>query len=173
MQFVPRQWEGWSLIEPEQLATSDEQAQPIGHFAVIDHLPIDTSYAYDADLQHTLAGRELLLDDLPYSITMLHDHYLHGFITYIPGILQKQQYYHCQRCGNHTQRLFAAFHCARCQHRCVYCRKCITMGRVSQCTPLVRWIGPVTEVLCKPDYRMHWSGSLSQGKNGLHNVSVT
>src|SRR5690606_27188817 len=44
-----------------------------------------------------------------------------------------------------------------------YCRKCFMMGRVSTCTPLVSWTGPI------PDMELHesplrWNGTLSPGQ---------
>ncbi|WP_328703170.1 DEAD/DEAH box helicase [Alkalihalobacterium elongatum] len=44
--------------------------------------------------------------------------------------------------------------------RCCYCRKCIMLGRVSQCTPLLRWTGPVPENQAT-EHQLAWNGDLS------------
>ncbi|WP_408007859.1 DEAD/DEAH box helicase [Pseudalkalibacillus sp. A8] len=59
------------------------------------------------------------------------------------------------------KELFAAFPCYRCKEECTYCRNCVMMGLVSQCTPLLRWNGP------EPAFQvdepiLQWEGQLSE-----------
>lgn len=57
--------------------------------------------------------------------------------------LFKQKSFKCNRCHNENQEEFIQFECARCNELCVYCRHCINMGRMSNCTDLIVWSGPV------------------------------
>ncbi|MFB6650182.1 ATP-dependent helicase ComFA, partial [Bacillus toyonensis] len=80
----------------------------------------------------------------------------------VQGVIKKASKYICQRCGNIEQRLFASFLCKRCSKVCTYCRKCITMGRVSECAVLVRWIAERKgEKSLNP---LQWNGTLSTGQ---------
>lgn len=162
MRFVPYESNGRSLIAPEDLCSVGPSV-PIGKIHVFDPLPVDPEFSFDKELQQTLEGKELLLDELSFSTETLHDHYLHGYLAYSSGILHKDGKYACQRCGNEVQRLFAKFSCARCRETCVYCRKCVMMGRVSVCTPLLNWCGPRTEYGKRPPLSA-WQGELSSGQ---------
>ena len=52
--------------------------------------------------------------------------------------------------------------CKRCGKACAYCRKCITMGRVSECTVLVRGIHERNgDRELNP---LQWNGALSIGQ---------
>ncbi len=110
-----------------------------------------------------LAGKQLLLEelssDLQREISNLKEK---GEIVCVQGIIKKASKYICQRCGNIEQRLFASFLCKRCGKACVYCRKCITMGRVSECTVLVRGIHERNgDRELNP---LQWNGALSIGQ---------
>lgn len=110
------------------------------------------------ELQRFLAGRSLLASELPFSEKILQQH--EHQIQTTPGISKG---WRCNRCANTTQRLFAAFPCARCKKDCHYCRKCIMMGRVSTCTPLYSWNGPAPEwEISEPV--LQWEGELSPGQ---------
>lgn len=125
----------------------------------IPDIPVDESFAFHRDLQRLLVGRLLLLEEIPFSLEVIHDHGVHGYIRYEKGILVEGREYVCQRCRNSASHLFGTFPCARCGEACVYCRQCIMMGRVSQCTPLVRWKGPDPS-FSFPD-ALRWRGQLS------------
>lgn len=66
----------------------------------------------------------------------------------------------CMRCHNGKKYLFATIDCARCQKRHLYCRNCIHMGRVMECTPLYEWTG---ESIVWPNYEKpcSWEGELT------------
>ena len=53
--------------------------------------------------------------------------------------------------------------CKRCSKVCAYCRKCITMGRVSECAVLVRGIAERKRE--KNSNLLQWNGTLSTGQN--------
>ena len=69
----------------------------------------------------------------------------------------------CANAGNVDRRLFASFLCKRCSKVCAYCRKCITMGRVSECAVLVRGIAERKRE--KNSNLLQWNGTLSTGQN--------
>ncbi|MDQ0214961.1 competence protein ComFA [Oikeobacillus pervagus] len=118
---------------------------------------------FSPDLQLFLFGRHLLHDEIPFPSPVIDAHQTQGFIAHDQGVTKTKQSYQCQRCGNHDSTLFAHFPCARCQQTCVYCRNCIMMGRVSECTPLYRWTGPPPEQTAIQS-TLQWSGQLSPGQ---------
>ncbi|MBC6975190.1 DEAD/DEAH box helicase [Bacillus sp. Xin] len=109
-----------------------------------------------------LAGRQMLLEELSLSKDELDRLKRQGDISLVKGVIKKSSRYVCQRCGNSEQRLFAAFLCKRCNEMCTYCRKCITMGRVGECTVLVRDI-KAAKWGCVPN-PLRWEGQLSPGQ---------
>ncbi|MED3445362.1 DEAD/DEAH box helicase [Bacillus thuringiensis] len=111
-----------------------------------------------------LAGKQLLLDELSSDLQReLNDLKKKGEVVCVQGVKKKASKYVCQRCGNIEQRLFASFLCKRCSKVCTYCRKCITMGRVSECALLVRGIAERKRE--KNLNLLRWSGTLSTGQN--------
>ncbi|WP_345242330.1 DEAD/DEAH box helicase [Pontibacillus salipaludis] len=86
----------------------------------------------------SLSGKLLLDHQLPDDHhTLLENKYL----IKIPAITKKYLDYTCHRCGNRVQRFFASWPCG-CGASCVYCRKCVQMGRVAFCSSLYIWTGP-------------------------------
>lgn len=145
MRFIRYRCDGKMLIAPESLRnqTFDQSiCSPISKLPHYETPSRNHKFRYSHELALFLQGKELLIDELPFSLIDIHKHYEHGYVTYVKGIVRKKNEYVCTRCGNCNQSLFASFDCARCNEECVYCRKCIELGRVSECTPLVRWIGP-------------------------------
>lgn len=111
-----------------------------------------------------LAGKQLLLDALSSDLQReLNDLKKKGEVVCVQGVKKKASKYVCQRCGNIEQRLFASFLCKRCSKVCTYYRKCITMGRVSECALLVRGIAERKRE--KNLNLLRWSGTLSTGQN--------
>ncbi|PFJ17363.1 DNA/RNA helicase [Bacillus cereus] len=110
-----------------------------------------------------LAGKQLLLEELSSDLRdKLNDLKKKGEIVCVQGVKKEASKYICQRCGNMEQRLFASFLCKRCNKVCTYCRKCITMGRVSECAVLVRGIA---ERKREKDLNpLQWKGVLSAGQ---------
>lgn len=107
-------------------------------------------------LRNVLAGKQLLREEIPFELIDS------PFISKRPGILfYKKGRVCCNRCGNSDKELLAEFPCARCGKKCVYCRACIMMGRVSECTLLYGWNAEMAEIVATP---LEWNGSLSDGQ---------
>ncbi|MEW8986543.1 MAG: DEAD/DEAH box helicase family protein, partial [Bacillus sp. (in: firmicutes)] len=107
-------------------------------------------------LRNVLAGKKLLREEIPFEMVDS------PLISKRPGILfDKKGRACCNRCGNSDKELLAEFPCARCGKKCTYCRACIMMGRVSECTPLYGWSGEMPEIAPAP---LQWNGSLSVGQ---------
>jgi competence protein ComFA len=146
-------------LTPEQLLTNQPPTlQKISDITIPPAAPPNPSFNYSPQLQLYLSGRSLLPDELPFSIETLQDHHLNGYIAYGKGVDNN----HCNRCGNSKKHLFATYPCFRCKEPCTYCRNCLMMGRVSECTPLITWIGPLPINHDQPIF--DWQGTLSQAQ---------
>ncbi|MCM3124138.1 DEAD/DEAH box helicase [Mesobacillus sp. MER 48] len=108
-----------------------------------------------------LIGKQLLTDELPFTTEELQHHQEHGYLIYRKGFNLKEM--SCTRCGTTDSSWFAEFPCGRCGKVEFYCRKCLMMGRVSECTPLISWAGRELEfeIVDKP---LLWDGQLSDGQ---------
>lgn len=153
-------YENKILIPTDQ---EKEHAKRITDFQDIPHPLLDTSFPFNQHLQHYLHGKRLLLDEIPFPFETIQSHYQHGYLKYDHGVTAAKKGNACQRCGNKKASLFAAFHCARCGRECTYCRHCIMMGRVSECTPLISWSGP-KPATAPHSYTLDWNGTLSKGQ---------
>jgi competence protein ComFA len=123
---------------------------------------INPSFTYSKDLQKHLQGKKLLIDEIPFPFEIIHRHYENGYIEYAYGLEKTNKQLRCNRCNNSDQSLIGSFKCARCGEYCSYCRSCILMGRVSECTPLLIWTGPESDIQHKKFDAMHWNGQLSR-----------
>ncbi|WP_214480751.1 DEAD/DEAH box helicase [Bacillus sp. SM2101] len=153
---------------PESLATSELekhhlQKKPLGQCSFMSPPTCNSSYVYSKQLQQYLFGKQLLLHDIPYPLDLIHEHYVNGYLTYQQGIAFKHGNYYCKRCGNRNKQLFSSFLCARCHEKCTYCRKCIMLGRISECTPVIHWIGPSPDSP-RNDGSLQWDGTLSKSQ---------
>lgn len=145
------------------MLVSPVKAVPFSELPTVEQPPLNPTFQYDEKLQQTLYGKSLLFDELLFTIEQIQQHYENGYVKYSPGISKTSNGYLCSRCRNEKSRLFAAFSCFRCKSdNCAYCRNCIMMGRVSQCTPLVSWNGP--KVKWSHENNLHWNGELSSGQ---------
>ncbi|MCD7034455.1 DEAD/DEAH box helicase [Metabacillus sp. GX 13764] len=81
-------------------------------------------------------------------------------ITSVPGVQKISGKWRCARCHVKEQRFYAVFYCASCHKDCRYCRNCLMMGRVSECTPLYRWTGSPNKTDKQPCL-LDWKGTLS------------
>ncbi|MDQ0269098.1 DEAD/DEAH box helicase [Cytobacillus purgationiresistens] len=130
---------------------------------------MNTQYPINEDLQTLLQGKQLLHDDLTHPYELIQEHYENGYLQYRKSIAFEKNKPVCRRCGNTNPSLFAQFPCARCQEEaCTYCRNCLMMGRVSSCTPLLSWAGPIIppETIDSP---LQWDGQLSAGQKKASN----
>ncbi|WP_312092860.1 DEAD/DEAH box helicase [Niallia sp.] len=126
--------------------------------------PLKETFPFNPHLQSTLQGKALLFEEIPFSQEEIQAHYENGYCTYVKGIDKNaRNKYVCKRCGNENQQIFASFLCARCKEECTYCRNCMMMGRISECTPLITWNG--TQLTQETsEIALRWSGTLSQGQ---------
>lgn len=152
-----------SKLIPDKLLHSSSKTHPISSIDQIPSQQMNPDYPFNKELQQQLAGKQLLLDDLPFPIEEIQEHYENGCLIYRKGIHFAKNKPACTRCGNQDKHLFSRFPCARCGEECLYCRKCIMMGRVSACTPLISWTGPPPYFAIKSP-QLSWNGSLSDGQ---------
>ncbi len=164
MRFVSLFLNNRLTIAPEILVNdSSLKAVPFGELSTLEQPPLNPTFQYDKKLQQILYGKQLLFDELPFTVDQIQLHYENGYVKYSHGICKTSNGYLCSRCGNEKSRLFAMFSCFCCKNdNCVYCRNCIMMGRVSECTPLISWSGP--EVRWSRGNKLHWNGELSSGQ---------
>ncbi|MGJ9457632.1 DEAD/DEAH box helicase [Oceanobacillus sp. CF4.6] len=106
------------------------------------------------------AGKLLLRKEILLNEPSFQQLLANNLLTAKKSIIQKNFHYQCQRCGNENPHLFAKLPCQRCHHTHRYCRKCIEMGRVSECELLYYWNGT------EPDWSYHvdpcsWKGKLT------------
>lgn len=130
--------------------------------------PVNPAFSFSPELQLLLCGKQLLIDDLPIPLTEIQTHYENGYVTYRKAIEYIGKKPICMRCGNQDPSWFASFPCARCGETCLYCRKCLMMGRISACTPLIGWNGPEPKQKL-PDKILDWHGKLSEGQQTASN----
>lgn len=130
----------------------------IDEITPLQQFPTNPNFLFSIGLQSFLQGKNLLLDELPFPINLLQKHYEEGYIQMNEGVSNKNNKFTCNRCSNEKQHLFHSYECARCQGKCAYCRKCIMMGRVTQCTPLITWRGPTIPI--NPP-QLQWGGTLT------------
>ncbi|MCA1320508.1 DEAD/DEAH box helicase [Bacillus tianshenii] len=123
-----------------------------------DQPPTNPEYHFSNDLHQFITGKRLLPDELPFTKDLIMHHHQNGYLQFNYGVKD----FTCNRCGNKDRELFASFHCARCGKECGYCRKCIQMGRVSECTPLISWSGPMLSNAT--NHGLLWNGTLSKGQ---------
>nr|WP_263324836.1 DEAD/DEAH box helicase [Neobacillus sp. Marseille-Q6967] len=140
-----------------------ENTLPISQIQKIPQPPLNPAYPYNSDLQLLLTGKQLLLDDIPLPLNEIQSHYENGYVTYRKGINTSNKMPVCVRCGNKDPQWFGTFPCARCGENCLYCRKCLMMGRISACTPLIVWNGP-TQEHAFTKHILEWNGQLSDGQ---------
>lgn len=148
-----------------------EYTQRISAYPNIPQPPIQATFPFDQDLQHFLFSKRLLADELPFSHDTLQTHYQNGFLKLDYGVQSTKAGSKCNRCGNNNQNLFGSYKCARCHQSCTYCRHCIMMGRVSECTPLISWSGSQPS-WTHQQVTLSWDGTLSKGQQLASNKVV-
>lgn len=156
-------------IVPDKLLPDRAKTYPISLIESIPpQQPLNSTYPYNQQLQELLCGKQLLLDELEFSLSDIQTHYENGYLIYRKGIIFTKNKAACVRCGNNDKRFFAYFPCARCGESCLYCRKCIMMGRISACTSLISWVGPCANPKLKTSpintSLLSWGGTLSKGQ---------
>ncbi|TYR80129.1 DEAD/DEAH box helicase [Priestia megaterium] len=159
MRFMLRE----HYLYPELLCEQEDVTHPISSIPSWRTPSVNLTYSFNKSLQQKLSGKHLLLDELSFPLSLIQRHYENGYLTYHKGI-KGTTTLHCNRCGNEKTHLFGSFHCARCKQVCMYCRSCIQMGRVSQCTPLLTWCGPPLKHAVLKNNVLQWRGHLSSAQ---------
>lgn len=148
-----------------------EDSLPISQIQTIPQPSLNPNFSFNPELQLLLTGKQLLLDDLPFPLEEIQKHYENGYVTYRKGIEYSKNHPACSRCGNKEENWFAQFPCSRCGEICHYCRKCLMMGRISACTPLLGWNGPAPVHPLQKKI-LEWKGKLSEGQQAASNQVV-
>ncbi|MDE1412295.1 DEAD/DEAH box helicase [Bacillus licheniformis] len=117
---------------------------------------------YTRELRSCLEQRHLLKSELPFRESVVDWHIQEGLIKTEEGIKKTKKGFICLRCGQHERSFFARYPCYRCSKCCVYCRSCVMMGRVSDCTPLLTWHMHVSHKWAP--VHTEWKGALSAGQ---------
>ncbi|MFG6495421.1 DEAD/DEAH box helicase [Fictibacillus sp. UD] len=164
MRFVSFFLNNRLTIAPEHLVNDPSiKAVPFSKLPSVNQPTLNPAFSFDENLQQILHGKSLLFDELPFIVERIQEHYENGYLNYSDGVRKTKYGYTCSRCGNEKNHLFASFSCFRCKSdACVYCRNCIMMGRVSECTPLLSWTGP--KVYWYEENNLLWDGKLSSGQ---------
>jgi competence protein ComFA len=141
----------------------NDKSYVISKLPDIPSVPRNLSFIANPDLQKMLAGKQFLVDEIPFSLEEIHEHYKNGHLVYRKGLEINDKKLKCERCGSTDPASFAEYPCSRCGETDVYCRKCLMMGRMSGCTPLISWTGPAPEFKVPPS-PLEWNGKLSEGQ---------
>ncbi|WP_197407084.1 DEAD/DEAH box helicase [Bacillus paralicheniformis] len=123
---------------------------------------IEHPASYSCELRSCLEQRHLLKSELSFPEPVIDWHIQEGLIKTEEGIKKTKRGFVCLRCGQHERFYFARYPCYRCNKCCVYCRACVMMGRVSECTSLLTWRGHGRHEWA-PVYT-EWKGVLSAGQ---------
>jgi competence protein ComFA len=154
------------LLEDDKIIPTmkfNDKSYVISKLPDIPSVSRNLSFIANSDLQKMLAGKQLLVDEIPFSLEEIHEHYENGYIAYRRGLKISDKKLKCERCGTTDPVSFAEYPCSRCGETDVYCRKCLMMGRMSSCTPLISWTGPAPEFKVPPS-PLEWNGKLSEGQ---------
>lgn len=172
MKFVFYPFGDACYVAPQPLRQTGSSPTAICKLPDFQTPSLNPEYEFSKQLQQLLNGHKLLLQEISTPIEEIHEHYQNGIVSYHKGIVEKGGTYFCERCGNNKRHLFASHHCSRCDEECVYCRHCITMGKVSQCSPLLTWSGPPIQYE-KSERCLQWQGTLSAGQQVASEKIVT
>ncbi len=104
-------------------------------------------------------GRIWLREHSPFAKRDIQ-HAIDKKYLHIIGGIQTTPRMRCNRCYNDKPQFFTMFNCSKCQQQCVYCRHCLSMGRVSSCTQLIIWSGP--KAYRKRQHTLQWTGQLTE-----------
>lgn len=120
-------------------------------------------------------GRIWTRNNTPFPKETIEKYIEQEFFEVRPAIIEtrgffKQKIFKCNRCLNKNQQAFIQFECARCESTCAYCRHCINMGRMSRCTELLVWKGPVPKFSNK--HKLAWEGKLTEAQEKASNELI-
>lgn len=115
-------------------------------------------------IQLFMLGKRLIRTEIPFPDLELQSFIENGSLMLETGLLEKNGKIVCRRCGNKDKSLLGSHPCAKCQSiKCMYCRHCLTLGKISSCQMLYRWTGPQLS-FPKVEAALTWEGKLSPGQ---------
>lgn len=100
-------------------------------------------FLLEPSIQNFFAGRIWARETAPFPKEKIDIYIKRGLLKIKPAIGEGPV---CHRCLNKEKRQFIFYHCARCRKICTYCRHCIQMGKMSSCTELLTWNGPLPKL---------------------------
>ncbi|MFD1020296.1 DEAD/DEAH box helicase [Thalassobacillus hwangdonensis] len=142
---------------------SSEPIPPFDHTFQSPIISPEISSEFDPKLQQYLSGKLLLRHEIPLIDDQLNTYISKRLIQTIDAVSVRGSKAICLRCGNEKKHLFGVMPHASCNKDCLYCRKCIMMGRVNACTKLYYWAGPAPSTEY-PD-PCTWEGELTPFQN--------
>ncbi|WP_367619065.1 DEAD/DEAH box helicase [Planococcus shixiaomingii] len=111
------------------------------------------------ELEQFLRGRIWLKDFVPFAKEEVDAAIASGKVIMKKGITENNS---CARCLEKSPSKIISFQCAKCQGRCLYCRHCIKMGRISSCTELISWAAPSPKL--QTPHSFSWNGVLTEAQ---------
>lgn len=108
-------------------------------------------------IQNFFTGRIWAKEAAPFPKETIDGYIKRGLLTVRPAIGEGPV---CHRCLNKEKKQFIFYECARCQKICTYCRHCIQMGRMSSCTELLVWSGPLPSL--HKHHTLDWKSRFTQ-----------
>lgn len=113
-------------------------------------------FLIEPNIQNFFTGRVWAREAAPFPKERLDQYIKRGLLEVKAAIGEGPI---CQRCLNTRNKQFIYFNCARCGKTCVYCRHCIQMGRMSSCTELLVWNGPLPAA--GRQHRLEWKSQFT------------
>lgn len=120
----------------------------------------------DPIIRNFFIGRILPMEHTPFEKEKIHLYIQRNYLKRKQAVIKKpakfffqKETYFCERCHSTNPSEFVEFECAKCGKRCVYCRHCIQLGRMSSCTELLVWNGPIPKWTKK--HTFSWDGTFS------------
>lgn len=112
------------------------------------------------ELSARFSGKLLLREEIPLDEATFQKLVYARYFKETESIARVNFGYQCQRCSNKKRHLFGEMPCHTCKKTHIYCRKCIEMGRISECSPLYYWTGPEAKWTIHVD-PCSWNGKLT------------
>ena len=123
-----------------------------------------------------LYGRRLLQAETACTEDELRFGVMQKIIEEIPGIIRKSNQMVCNGCGNQEPSKFAFHSCLKCgKNKCYYCRSCISLRKISMCTPLYIWKDCIDFPLPPENLTedlLDWSGKLTYGQQHASQIMI-
>lgn len=117
----------------------------------------------EPSIQNFFTGRIWSRETAPFPKEKINSYINQGYFRVLPAVSVKGKTIKCNRCLNENKESFVHFECARCQKRCVYCRHCINMGRMSSCSELLVWNGPLP-LKKRKNHVLAWDGNFTEAQ---------